>query len=105
MKVFALRLPRGSLLAATIHMRHDEPSSAARRAQGDSWRPLGRRGGCVWLAPHDQAVATIEAAWVPLLPGALPVPVLRLQDVGYQELFDVGVSTDSNCIIVSSPVA
>jgi hypothetical protein len=86
-------------------MRHDEPSSAARRAQGDSWRPLGRRGGCVWLAPHDQAVATIEAAWVPLLPGALPVPVLRLQDVGYQELFDVGVSTDSNCILVSSPVA
>jgi hypothetical protein len=38
----------------------------------------------VTLAGHIGAVATVEATWVPLAPGALPVPALRLQDVAYQ---------------------
>lgn len=44
------------------------------------------------LAGHPGAVATVEATWVPLVAGTLPVPELRLGDVEYQEVFDVGLS-------------
>lgn len=47
--------------------------------QSDAWRPLGRRFGSVTLAGHPGAVATVEATWVPLASGSLPVPVLSLQ--------------------------
>lgn len=47
--------------------------------QSDAWRPLGRRFGGVTLAGHPGAVATVEATWVPLASGSLPVPVLSLQ--------------------------
>jgi hypothetical protein len=70
-------------------------------AEGDCWRPLGRRAGAVELEPHDGALATVEATWVPLGPGSLPGPSLRLHDVPYQELFDVG-SAGSNSIQVSA---
>ena len=60
--------------------------------QSEAWRPLGRRHGGVTLAGHDGAVATVEATWVPLAAGSLPVPALSLHDVAYQEVFDVGLS-------------
>lgn len=60
--------------------------------QSDHWRPLGWRQGGVTLAGHPGAVATVEATWVPLASGTLPVPALRLSDVAYQEVFDVGLS-------------
>lgn len=47
--------------------------------QSDAWRPLGRRFGSVTLAGHPGAVATVEATWVPLASGSLPVPLLSLQ--------------------------
>lgn len=52
--------------------------------QGDSWRPLGRRSGRVALGTAAGAVATIEATWVPLMHGTLPVPALRIQEIRYQ---------------------
>ena len=69
--------------------------------QNDHWRPLGRRVGGVTLAGHDGAVATVEATWVPLAAGTLPVPVLSLQDVNHQEVFDVGMAGTSSAITVS----
>jgi hypothetical protein len=69
--------------------------------QNDHWRPLGRRAGGVTLAGHDGAVATVEATWVPLAAGTLPVPVLSLQDVNHQEVFDVGMTGASTAITVS----
>ena len=71
-------------------------------AEGDSWRPLGRRAGAVVLEAHDGALATIEATWVPVAGGALPVPTLRLHDVAYQETFDVG-SGGANYVMVAAP--
>lgn len=62
------------------------------QAESDHWRPLGWRQGGVTLAGHPGAVATVEATWVPLASGTLPVPALRLSDVAYQEVFDVGLS-------------
>lgn len=55
-----------------------------RPPQGDSWRPLGRRSGHVSLGCAPGAVATIEATWVPLLAGTLPVPAVRIQEMRYQ---------------------
>ncbi len=74
------------------------------RVQSDAWRPVGRRYGGVALAGHDGAVATVEATWVPLAAGSLPVPALSLQDVGWQEVFDVGLSlSGTRCITVVDP--
>lgn len=64
--------------------------------QSDHWRPLGRRQGGVTLAGHAGAVATVEATWVPLAAGTLPVPALRLQDVNHQEVrIGLGLGDDS----------
>lgn len=57
----------------------DQSSSLLTIKQSDAWRPLGRRFGGVTLAGHPGAVATVEATWVPLASGSLPVPVLSLQ--------------------------
>ncbi|KAI7835534.1 hypothetical protein COHA_010562 [Chlorella ohadii] len=73
-------------------------------AESDAWRPLGRRFGGVTLAGHPGAVATIEATWVPLASGSLPVPVLTLQDVSFQEVYDAGLSlAGTNAITVVEP--
>ncbi|GAB4816227.1 hypothetical protein N2152v2_003273 [Parachlorella kessleri] len=64
-------------------------------AEGDNWRPLGRRTGRVCLGSQPGAVATVEATWVPLMHGTLPVPVLKLQEIRYQEEYDVGNETNS----------
>lgn len=72
------------------------------QAESDHWRPLGRRLGGVTLAGHSGAVATVEATWVPLAAGMLPVPALRLQDVNFQEVFDVGLSGSSSIMVVEA---
>lgn len=74
--------------------------------QSDAWRPAGRRHGGVTLAGHPGAVATVEATWVPLAAGSLPVPLLSLQDVAYQEV-EVGLSlSGTNAItVVEAPAA
>ena len=68
---------------------------------------MGRRYGGVSLAEHTGAVATVEATWVPLAAGSLPVPVLSLQDVAFQETFDVGLSLSgtSAITVVEAPSA
>jgi hypothetical protein len=38
----------------------------------------------VSLGCHPGAVATVEATWVPLLQGTLPVPALRIHEIRYQ---------------------
>lgn len=75
--------------------------------QSDAWRPAGRRHGGVSLAGHPGAVATVEATWVPLAAGSLPVPVLSLQDVSYQEVFEVGLSLSGThaITVVEAPAA
>lgn len=85
--------PPGDRRAARLHFEVG--------AEDDGWRPAGRRGGAVTLEAHDGALATVEAAWVPLGAGALPVPCLRLLDVPSQELFDVG-SGGANYVQVAS---
>ena len=99
---------RGSEASAGRQDMQEEALPATRlhyevSAEGESWRPLGRRGGSVSLRAHDGAVATIEATWLPLAPGTVPVPSLHLGDVRYQELFDPG-STE-NAISVVAPAA
>lgn len=69
-------------------------------AEGDAWRPLGRRTGTVVLDAEDGSLATVEATLVPLVGGTVPVPLLRLQDVAYQEVFDVGTS-GTNYVVVT----
>lgn len=71
-------------------------------ADGDLWRPVGRRGGCITLDAHDGALATVEVTCVPLVAGAVAVPTLHLQDVPYQELFDVGIG-GTNYVQVAAP--
>lgn len=61
--------------------------------QGDSWRPLGRRSGRVSLGAQAGAVSTVEATWVPLLQGTLPVPTLRIQEVRCQVCGALGGDT------------
>lgn len=53
------------------------------------------RSGSVRLLP-EQSAATVEASWVPVTAGMLPVPQLLLPDIPHQEVFDVG---DSNHLI------
>lgn len=53
-------------------------------SESEAWRPVGRRHGGVTLAGHAGAVATVEATWVPLAAGSLPVPALSLLDVSFQ---------------------
>eukprot|EP00887_Chlorella_sp_A99_P003263 scaffold9.g3263.t1 len=72
-------------------------------AEGDGWRPLGRLGGAVSLGAHDGAVATVEATWLPLAPGMLPMPVLHLADVQYQEVFDPGSTRDTLITVLPPP--
>lgn len=80
----------GQCLCMQAHFQNQQLSSARvllttcraypnRPLQSDAWRPLGRRFGGVTLAGHPGAVATVEATWVPLASGSLPVPVLSLQ--------------------------
>lgn len=40
------------------------------------------------LCSYSGSVATIEAAWTPLIVGDLSVPQLRLRDVGQKDLVD-----------------
>lgn len=86
--------PDSSCSGSHARYRLDAPAAlpACLALQSDHWRPLGWRQGGVTLAGHPGAVATVEATWVPLAAGTLPVPALRLNDVAYQEVFDVGLS-------------
>ena len=55
-------------------------------AAGDMWRAgAPRRRGRIWLTRRPGAAATIEASWVPLLQGALPLPELQLRGVAWRE--------------------
>ena len=69
--------------------------------EGESWRPVGRQQGCVVLESYDGALATIEATWVPLVAGTLVVPSLRLVDVAFQEIHEVG-SGGVNYVVVAA---
>ncbi len=46
----------------------------------------------VALGQGPGSVATVETSWTPTVPGLLPVPVLRLHDTQFQEVFDVGMA-------------
>ena len=70
--------------------------------QEENWKPVGRRGGSVTIESYDGALATVEAMWMPIVPGTLPVPSLRLIDCAYQECFDVG-SGGTNYLVVAPP--
>jgi len=72
-------------------------------SEGDSWQPMGRRSGAVTLDAYDGALATVEVTLIPLAGGTLPVPSLRLINIPYQELFDVG--TGGNYVVVTPPSA
>ena len=64
--------------------------------QGDDWRPSGTRTGFVRLPVQRRSTATVEATWVPVSAGMLPMPQLLLPDIPHQEVFDVG---DNNHLI------
>jgi hypothetical protein len=49
------------------------------------------------------AVGTVEAAWLPLAAGTLPVPRLRLRGVGQRDLFDVGAGHDFVLVAAGAP--
>lgn len=51
------------------------------------------RSGCVALPNQAGAAASVEAVWIPTMPGLLPVPQLHLRDVAHQELSD-GTGSD-----------
>ena len=61
--------------------------------QHEGWQPSGTRSGCVALPNQAGAAASVEAAWIPSMPGLLPVPQLHLRDVAHQELSD-GTASD-----------
>ena len=64
--------------------------------QGEGWRPSGTRCGSVRLPLERSSAATVEATWLPVKSGMLPMPQLLLPDIPHQEVFDVG---DSNHVI------
>lgn len=54
---------------------------------------MGTRSGNVVLPAVPGASATVEAAWIPVTDGQLPVPELRLRNFPSQEVFDAGQAT------------
>ncbi len=48
------------------------------------------------LPLEKSSAATVEATWLPVKSGMLPMPQLLLPDIPHQEVFDVG---DSNHVI------
>lgn len=59
--------------------------------QGPGWSPAGARCGSVRLGAWLGAVATVEAGWVPLLPGSLAAPRLTMQGMHCQARSREGV--------------
>lgn len=105
---FCWRLERAASPSALCSLAGDKEDNEARLrdvgfeivGENECWKSLGRKRGVVMLDGYAGALATIEALWMPLKLGTLPVPVLHLQDAVYQEVFDVG-SGGVNYIVVS----
>ncbi|KAL6779718.1 hypothetical protein ACKKBG_A13445 [Auxenochlorella protothecoides x Auxenochlorella symbiontica] len=57
-------------------------------AQGPGWSPGSARSGSVRLGGRPGSIATVEAGWVPLLPGSFAAPRLTIQGVHCQEALD-----------------
>ncbi|KFM24624.1 Trafficking protein particle complex subunit 10 [Auxenochlorella protothecoides] len=53
-------------------------------AQGPGWSPGSARSGSVRLGGRPGSIATVEAGWVPLLPGSFAAPRLTIQGVHCQ---------------------
>lgn len=52
--------------------------------QGPGWSPGSARSGSVRLGGRPGSIATVEAGWVPLLPGSFAAPRLTIQGVHCQ---------------------